>query len=413
MYGIVLILVLIVTGGAIAFIGDHLGSKVGKKRLTLFGLRPKYTSILVTIITGIMITSTTLGIMAIASENVRTALFGMEKLYQEMADAKKEISVANADLQHAKLEQEAADAALKRAKGDLKELQEQKNELEEKNQVLQAGNEALEQAKQELLERYNVLSATNDMLLANQAELQEGNDKLKGDNSKLKDENVKLESHNKDLYDSMQIMREGEIAFHAGEILSAGIIKENRSKNEVKEDLQALINKAQENAYAKLSQHVGIEVKEEDCQLWFYQPDYEAVLDRLTKSKKDTVVRLVAAGNMIRGEAIRTIIQLHDNAVVYEDGAEVLSKGVNLKDNSIKAREEVIIQFLKDVNDTAIKQGMLVDPLTGAVGVIDGNQIYSAIQKLEHTQGMAILSAFAEGKTEILGPLRIRLQVGP
>ena len=89
MYGIFLIIVLVITGGAIAFIGDKLGSKVGKKRLSIFGLRPKHTSILVTIITGIMITSTTLGIMSVVSENVRTALFGMEKLNKEMAEAKK------------------------------------------------------------------------------------------------------------------------------------------------------------------------------------------------------------------------------------------------------------------------------------------------------------------------------------
>ena len=50
MLGIIIVLVLMVMGGLIAFLGDKIGSKVGKKRLTLFGLRPKYTSIIVTII---------------------------------------------------------------------------------------------------------------------------------------------------------------------------------------------------------------------------------------------------------------------------------------------------------------------------------------------------------------------------
>ena len=49
MYGIVLIAVLVATGGIIAFIGDRLGTKIGKKRLSLFGLRPRYTSTIVTI----------------------------------------------------------------------------------------------------------------------------------------------------------------------------------------------------------------------------------------------------------------------------------------------------------------------------------------------------------------------------
>lgn len=37
--GITLILVLALMGGLIAYLGDKLGSKIGKKRLRLFGLR--------------------------------------------------------------------------------------------------------------------------------------------------------------------------------------------------------------------------------------------------------------------------------------------------------------------------------------------------------------------------------------
>ena len=40
MFGIALIAVLAITGGIIAYIGDKLGTKVGKKKLTIFGLRP-------------------------------------------------------------------------------------------------------------------------------------------------------------------------------------------------------------------------------------------------------------------------------------------------------------------------------------------------------------------------------------
>ena len=86
MSGIFLITVLVITGGAIAFIGDRLGTKIGKKRLSIFGLRPRHTSIIITIFTGIVITTLTFGVMAAASENVRTALFGMEKLKKNMAE---------------------------------------------------------------------------------------------------------------------------------------------------------------------------------------------------------------------------------------------------------------------------------------------------------------------------------------
>ncbi len=45
MFGVTLVFIIAVMGGLIAFIGDKLGTKVGKRRLSIFGLGPKHTSI--------------------------------------------------------------------------------------------------------------------------------------------------------------------------------------------------------------------------------------------------------------------------------------------------------------------------------------------------------------------------------
>ena len=78
-----MLIVLAVMGGLIAYLGDKIGSKVGKRKIKLMGLRPKYTSILITIMTGISIAVVTLGVMSVLSENARVALFGMNKLRQQ------------------------------------------------------------------------------------------------------------------------------------------------------------------------------------------------------------------------------------------------------------------------------------------------------------------------------------------
>ena len=83
--GLRILLIITIMGGLIAFLGDKIGTKVGKRRMSLFGLRPKHTSIIVTIVTGIFISAATIGVLSIASNNVRTALFGMDKLKAEMA----------------------------------------------------------------------------------------------------------------------------------------------------------------------------------------------------------------------------------------------------------------------------------------------------------------------------------------
>lgn len=105
--GIFMFLILIAMGGLIAFLGDRIGSKVGKKRMTLFGLRPKYTSVIVTIISGILISFFTIAVLAVVNENVRVALFGLSKLQSEMQDLNQEIKVKNRELEKGKLQLEA------------------------------------------------------------------------------------------------------------------------------------------------------------------------------------------------------------------------------------------------------------------------------------------------------------------
>lgn len=404
MNGVVLIVVLVITGGAIAFIGDHLGSKVGKKRISLFGLRPKHTSMLVTIITGVLITSSSIGIMAVASENVRTALFGMEKLNQEMMETKEQLAAASAELQQSLSEQKTADIALNHAREGLKQLQAQMDVLEAKNMELLDGNMALEQAKGELIARNDVLSAANNDLLLSQKSLQEGNDKLLG-------ENKDLEKRNESLREGIASMREGEIVFRAGEVLASGILKGNTGEEVAKDGLQNLISEAQEKAYTVLMQRSGNEITEEDVQVWIYQPEYEDAVATIGKSDHDVVVRIVAVSNLLKGEGLRVSLELYRYDMAYLDGSKVLEKEVRL-DGTAKKVEEEVIEFLKNVNDTAIKRGMLPDPISGAIGVIDGNQVFNTIKQLEGVVGKVKLSAVASGDVDILGPLRITLKVG-
>ena len=73
--GILLVAFIVVFAGAIAYVGDRVGHQVGRKRLSLFGIRPRYTSTIVAIGTGMTIALVvTLGAL-IASNSVKTAFF--------------------------------------------------------------------------------------------------------------------------------------------------------------------------------------------------------------------------------------------------------------------------------------------------------------------------------------------------
>ncbi|MDI6731432.1 MAG: DUF3084 domain-containing protein [Candidatus Margulisbacteria bacterium] len=80
------ILLLIFLSGIVAIIGNYIGRTIGRRRIALFGLRPRYTAAAVTVLTGILIALITLMIVLIISNDARTAFFGLEKLKGDLAE---------------------------------------------------------------------------------------------------------------------------------------------------------------------------------------------------------------------------------------------------------------------------------------------------------------------------------------
>ncbi len=398
MSGILLIAVLVITGGAIAFIGDRLGTKIGKKRLSIFGLRPRHTSIIITIFTGIVITTLTFGVMAAASENVRTALFGLEELNRTMQETKNNLLHTQADLDAAKSEQERTDAALQQSKADVTRLNEQQKTLEEEASRLQAGIAELEGAKAELTARNEELSGNNQKLLAD-------NTNLTADNENLTADNKKLEERTRQLRAGLITVREGDIAFRAGEIIASGVIRGGRSNEEVAADMEMLAALANRNVSARF----GSDRSDED--IWIYRPEYEAAVETIAKSKQDIVVRIVAAGNLVRGEEVRTTLALYPNSIIYRDKEFIIARPYDLGLADDSEAEQTVMNFLKDVNFAATAKGILPDPLRGTVGVMEGAQFYDVVAKLKGQRGPVILLAYANGDTDASGPLRLKIEV--
>ncbi len=79
------ILIIMVVAGAIAYVGDRVGHQVGRKRLTLFGIRPRYTSTIVAIGTGMLIAFSVTLVAILASQQVKTAFFKLNALNSEIA----------------------------------------------------------------------------------------------------------------------------------------------------------------------------------------------------------------------------------------------------------------------------------------------------------------------------------------
>jgi hypothetical protein len=72
--------------GAVAYVGDRVGHQVGRKRLTLYGIRPRYTSTIVAIATGMVIALVVTLVAIFASNEVKTAFFRLNSINQQIAE---------------------------------------------------------------------------------------------------------------------------------------------------------------------------------------------------------------------------------------------------------------------------------------------------------------------------------------
>lgn len=396
MYGIMLIVVLILTGGVIAFIGDRLGSKVGKKKLSLFGLRPRHTSILVTIITGILITTVTFGILAIASKDVRTALFGMNKLKAELNEKQSMLEEASGALVNVKNDLNTTKEEYAKSKKDLEETQE---DLE----IAQQAAELLRQEQVALQNRNQELWSDNQTLIEHNQSLAENNQFLLANNESLKADNLELEKTNNDLQEGIENIRERPIIYRVGELLASGVIKKTDDPVKIQNDLNQIIALAN----SKIIDRLGTEGSKDG--VWVYPIEYQKAMDRLKQAKGDTVIRLIVAANLVKGDPVLTELEMHPNRVVYQENEFVYQKIYNVPIDGSNS-EMLISDFLRNVNMTAINNGILPNPLTGTVGVINGNQIYAIEKALAENRGKDVLiSAFAAADTEVLGPLRLHI----
>lgn len=77
------VLFLLLLSGTLAYIGDYIGRRLGKMRIVIFGLRPKATAIIISILTGMLTTFIILVILTNISDEARIALLESRDIKNE------------------------------------------------------------------------------------------------------------------------------------------------------------------------------------------------------------------------------------------------------------------------------------------------------------------------------------------
>lgn len=388
-YGIGILLVIAITGGIIAYIGDKLGSKIGKKRITLFGLRPKHTAIVVNVLTGILIATATIGVTAILSNNVRTALFGMEKLRIEMETLNEEVKSKNIAIQNGKKELEEK----------IKELQTLNAEVLIAREELDAAEIARQEMAGKLISVETAYREAGDKLRASEGEIRS----LEQTKALLAGQVTDLEVMTKRLESNLSVLREGNVLFRVGEVLAGAVVKEGLDETEAELTLANILH----DTNGLILKRIG---STENRNMIYVDPEnVKEVVKQLVTAKDRVLVRMVASGNVIYGEP--AVVKL-----VAQPYQKIYKKGELVYETTVfggKKAQEAILTFLHEVNGQAKAKGVLPNPVTGEVGSLPGEELYLRIDELRDLNEAVTIQAIAKEDTYNDGPIPITLRIIP
>ncbi|MFC2820575.1 MAG: DUF3084 domain-containing protein [Veillonella sp.] len=386
--GLKILVIIAIMGGLIAYMGDKLGTKVGKRRMSLFGLRPKHTSIIVTIVTGLLVAAATVGVLTITSQSVRTALFGMDQLRADMNQLTAEVAAKNAELERGQALLEA-----------------NKKELADRMAEIETIRKEVEQSRQELADAEAAKVATEAELSALQASYDEASKKL----AALETTRASMEKHIADLQKTQEELktgiihlREGTILFQVDQLLAQAVVRNGLSPNEARDAVNSIV----EDTNKLVLRRLGVEDHGESV-VYVDRQNIEVAISKIEESKTPMVIQVVAAGNIIAGETAVATIHVYPQQFIYKSGdviaTSVIDGGSNAQVN--------MLRFLKQVNEEAKSKGVIPDSLSGDIGTIPGDELFSAIRRIGMLHGKVYVEAYADGDTYSSGPVHIKLRI--
>ena len=277
MSGWLLFLALLILGGVLSTLGDRLGSRVGKARLSLFNLRPRRTAVVITVLTGSLISALSLGLLLLVSRQLRIGLFELDALQAKLRDSRSALEAAEAERIEAR-------SATKRIEAELITTRQRAATLRQELDPLLQQKRQLEQERNRLTAD---IQARDIDIRRTEAELRSVRDRIKAGEQEL----VSLEQN-------LLALRRGSVVLRSGQALATATVRLEQPE-QAKQVVDRLLQEANQTAYVRVRPG---EIPDRQI-LLVPRGDVER-LQQTIRQSGTWVVSMRSAGNVLRGEAV-------------------------------------------------------------------------------------------------------------
>ena len=372
MSGWLLILALLVLGGVLSTLGDRLGSRVGKARLSLFNLRPRDTAVVITALTGALISAVSLGLLLLVSERLRVGLFELDQIQARLRDSRAALARNSQELIHSRGEvaqaqqgrtqalrsrsqalvirdralasSRQAQAEQRKAQAGLAGAEQQVAGLRRELQPLQQERRRLEGERERLSKD---VRARDSEIRRTEAELKQVRDRIAAGAKELKD-----------LETNVIALRRGDVVIASGQPLASAKVR-LQEPGQARSVIDALLQQANLAAFRLL-----LPEQRPDRQILLVPRNDIERLEQMIRKSGTWVVSIRSASNVVRGEQrVLGFPDVRPNRPVVRRG-EVLARtaleGDERRPEEVRNRLNLL---LAAAFARAQRQGTLVDGL--------------------------------------------------
>jgi uncharacterized protein (DUF3084 family) len=392
-----LLLIIVSISAVVSYVGDIMGMRIGRRRISLFGLRPRYTTTIITLFTGMGIAILTLAVAGYTSESIRTAMFGQSYLERQIASLNKDLGDRQGQLYDMEIELMGARSDLESMRSSLLSASDDLRAAQDKLSFVEASARSLDIERRELSDELGALRIEKDRTEKAVALLRTETEQLKKGLSDMKKERV--------------------VALQ-GELLSQTSVEPSADGEPVTTEtvdlaLTNLIRAAEKYLSEKSSWASGSFAYASPVgpiSVILTDDVRRAVASEIMTSGGRRAMRLTALSNVVEGQAVEGLVSVFGSKRIFGMGdvlmTETVMGGLGQDDTA-----DILYTLLKRINERAVALGVLPNPLTGNVGNLASVDFFEAVEKINDTQTPKVVRFMAAADIYTEGPVDIRIEI--
>ena len=335
-----LVLFLAFLAGIIAYAGDQLGTLVGKRRLSLFGARPKRSGQIVGVLAGILIMLLTLAIVFIVFQDRTRQFFDaqarIDELESQQQDLEAEAEVARANLEQSRRQLTAIDRERDQVQAQLNDTQTALNEATQ-------NNERLNQENQNLIASVEQLSTVEEDLQERLAKSVDEVVELQSQEATLREERDEKILELAAIQQKIAAIEADNVSYEAGEIVYATLIEE-----ETPEGIRAAVGNAIADAREEIIRRGSADFSP------LSRDNTQAVFSEMEASADADILILESTKQHYRGDAIEVNLLTGVNDIILRKGSLLVSRHIVLREDDDFLRQAIVRDNIALLNGDAL-----------------------------------------------------------